>query len=417
MKNLKDTKGITLIALVITIIVLLILTGITIASLTGENGLLSRATEAKDATKRGDLIDRVKLDILNDKAVNQGNASNLSTILGKYFTSVPQDLTDMTAELTAKSEYGGYTVTLGEVLGEAVASNPPAGGTSLKVGDTDLSTVSDISTMYGETTDYKSTSHSSINWQLFYADSSNYYLIASDYVPNAELPCNGSTVNGVTYTATDLVKSTSTTNQHTTYCARFASSSSYNDGVLTTGTIYKNGSASTAFTATSGSQYLTTNYLKWVAANSSSTNNNICAVAYMMDTSKWSSFADGVSGAFAIGGPTIEMFVNSYNAVSTHTTKLGTYETVDSNNSNTNGYMTKKGDGSWTSYVSGLDTSGTDGNMWVRTSQTKAYAYWLASPSSNNASSVRRVIFNGYVNDLNAYSDTIGFRPVVCIPK
>ncbi|MBR3162764.1 MAG: hypothetical protein IKF17_01510, partial [Clostridia bacterium] len=109
--NIRQNKGITLIALVITIIVLLILVGITIASLTGENGLLSRATEAGDATKRGDLIDRVKLDILNDKAVNQGNASNLSTILGKYFTSVPQDLTDMTAELTAKSEYGGYTVT------------------------------------------------------------------------------------------------------------------------------------------------------------------------------------------------------------------------------------------------------------------------------------------------------------------
>ena len=42
--NLKERKGITLIALVITIIVLLILAGISIATLTGNNGLLSKAT-------------------------------------------------------------------------------------------------------------------------------------------------------------------------------------------------------------------------------------------------------------------------------------------------------------------------------------------------------------------------------------
>ncbi len=42
-KNNKfSNRGITLIALVITIIVLLILTGVTIATLTGENGLLRK---------------------------------------------------------------------------------------------------------------------------------------------------------------------------------------------------------------------------------------------------------------------------------------------------------------------------------------------------------------------------------------
>ena len=51
-KRLKGReKGITLIALVITIIVLLILAGVTIASLTGDNGILSRAQDAKDKTE------------------------------------------------------------------------------------------------------------------------------------------------------------------------------------------------------------------------------------------------------------------------------------------------------------------------------------------------------------------------------
>lgn len=44
-------RGITLIALVITIIVLLILAGVTIATLTGENGILTRASEARDKTE------------------------------------------------------------------------------------------------------------------------------------------------------------------------------------------------------------------------------------------------------------------------------------------------------------------------------------------------------------------------------
>ena len=46
MKNIrKQENGITLIALVVTIIVLLILAGISIAMLTGQNGILNRAAE------------------------------------------------------------------------------------------------------------------------------------------------------------------------------------------------------------------------------------------------------------------------------------------------------------------------------------------------------------------------------------
>ena len=50
MKRNVNNKGITLIALVVTIIVLLILAGISIAMLTGQNGILNRAAEAKEKT-------------------------------------------------------------------------------------------------------------------------------------------------------------------------------------------------------------------------------------------------------------------------------------------------------------------------------------------------------------------------------
>ena len=44
---MKETKGITLIALIVTIIILLILAGVTISALMGENGTLNQAVDAK----------------------------------------------------------------------------------------------------------------------------------------------------------------------------------------------------------------------------------------------------------------------------------------------------------------------------------------------------------------------------------
>ena len=44
LKNLKRAKGITLIALIITIIILIILAGITLVALSGENGVLNKAS-------------------------------------------------------------------------------------------------------------------------------------------------------------------------------------------------------------------------------------------------------------------------------------------------------------------------------------------------------------------------------------
>ena len=61
----RDMKGITLIALVITIIVLLILAGVSIATLTGENGILTRATQAKEDTTKEGAREKLSL-ILNE---------------------------------------------------------------------------------------------------------------------------------------------------------------------------------------------------------------------------------------------------------------------------------------------------------------------------------------------------------------
>ena len=58
---MKNQKGITLIALVITIIVLLILAGVSIAMLTGENGILTKSKSAEVATREGTIKEALSL--------------------------------------------------------------------------------------------------------------------------------------------------------------------------------------------------------------------------------------------------------------------------------------------------------------------------------------------------------------------
>ena len=60
-----QNKGITLIALVITIVVLLILAGVSIAFLTGDNGIITQATEAREKNEIASVKEQAQLDIAN----------------------------------------------------------------------------------------------------------------------------------------------------------------------------------------------------------------------------------------------------------------------------------------------------------------------------------------------------------------
>ena len=97
---MRNQKGITLIALVITIIVLLILAGVSIAMLTGQNGILTRATDATNATVQGDVEEATKLAVAGIIADNEGfpsegiTTTNLTdTVLQKMNSGYNYDVT------------------------------------------------------------------------------------------------------------------------------------------------------------------------------------------------------------------------------------------------------------------------------------------------------------------------------------
>ena len=87
----KTEKAITLIALVITIIILLILAGVSIATLTGENGILTRANEAKEQTGVAEEREMVELSAQAALIDNNGKEileqhlnSELENAFGEY---------------------------------------------------------------------------------------------------------------------------------------------------------------------------------------------------------------------------------------------------------------------------------------------------------------------------------------------
>ena len=84
-KRKANNNGITLIALVITIIVLLILAAVSIATLTGENGILTRANEAKTETEEAKEDELRRLTAL-EAATNLENTTHTDYSTGKEKT-------------------------------------------------------------------------------------------------------------------------------------------------------------------------------------------------------------------------------------------------------------------------------------------------------------------------------------------
>ena len=76
----KKNNGITLIALVITIIVLLILAGVTIATLTGENGILTRASQASEQTEIAEEKEAIGIAYTGVLANNNGTGVSASEL-------------------------------------------------------------------------------------------------------------------------------------------------------------------------------------------------------------------------------------------------------------------------------------------------------------------------------------------------
>ena len=105
---MRNQKGITLIALVITIIVLLILAGVSIAMLTGSNGVLTKATTAKSETAVAEIKEQVTL-AMNEILMNANDTTNTTAESAAY----PKTLTVANIAAKIDANVGTGTATAG----------------------------------------------------------------------------------------------------------------------------------------------------------------------------------------------------------------------------------------------------------------------------------------------------------------
>ena len=384
MKKLNQ-RGITLIALVITIIVLLILAGVSIAMLTGQNGILAQAQKAKTTTDNKSAEEKVKLAVMAARSQSETGALEADKLVTEVTTNYGGQ-----AETTA----GGFPVTV-TIDGKSFTVDEN-GTVEVSKYETSILSASDIAAKTDKTKIYgakvtgytlPSGTTTDVGWKIFYADNSNIYLIADNYVERTNLP--GSTGGTTSHQPND---------GNSSYARTAYFSNILNDYVT-------------------GSARVTDNKLK--ALNNdyfntkgfTSTNSNMKSVAYMMDTTAWNSKFKGNKAEYAIGGPTVELLFKSYKG------KYGTtYESqaIESSDKTNTGYQIRKtSKDTWANYVSSMLT--TNDSLYVITSQTNALAYWLASPSAYSTSDVMIVYFYGEVNHNSYNYNSYGFRPLVCL--
>lgn len=456
--------------------------------LSGDNSILSRATQAKKETEKKGTYEQIQLEVLGSfDATGKPNYANLKSALvakgatvegtttdgkegfpmevtlnGKsYEITANGDITEQAAKISVDEStltitgVGGTTITAGEVAENTelvinFTASVEGGNVTVSPSLPHTTTAEEMSakkvvfTLFanvdGETVtreytvnlkniyvsnemtteqlqtgaatyfgydvvnykDFLDTAYKNIEWQLFYAGKINdsdanekdhIYLIAKDYVPYSLLPAKNS--------ALPLPKG------DTDYKTGF---SNWNSGNLNDGVIPQYSSGSGAI-GTIG-QNLNSKFYKYLSDNSTtSTYNNIKAVAYMLDSDIWGNFK-GTNADYAIGGPSVELLFKAYNKYK-NLTGSSTY-VADVNS--LNGYrISKDGGTNWASDYSGMIAADTDtvNSPYIVTDSTKTYGYWLASPSAYANDGVMFVYYGGDVS-YDSFRDTsVGFRPLV----
>ena len=367
-RNLKE-EGITLIALVVTIIILLILAGVTVSLVVGQNGLLQRAQTASNTMANA--------------------TANELTQMAKYANEVDELTSGFIAGGQEQGQGGSEQGGSGEGSGSGSGSGSGGSGSFNITQGGNAVDLATIGSKYGSDVEYNTNTY-----QLFYVDTAGKY--------------SGGTP-GVWLQLKSIASSTTLDRTNTSSTL----------GILTDSA----NSALWEVNPSLKSQYQTT--IRGIAEGS--LNSNIKGVAYLCDKTKWTdtyvASGDKTKGAYAIGGVSAEMFCDSYNQAKPSTaptfgakafnanSTYGYYYipsgTTDSSYSKVDNGTTY---GGWTDYEISTETA--SGMYRINNTYT-----WLASPSAYDTINVCLVNGdNGYLDSYDV-SNTYAVRPAVFLPS
>ena len=346
---MKKQNGITIIALTITIIVILILAGVTVTTLTGDNGLLTKAESAKQLNEEATALEKIKVEVAGSYGIDgkigieQLNI-NLKNIKGLKYNGneivLEGDNVNKIEKLPTDIVLDTNTFTINQNGNVIVLKNK----------DLINSKIGNVVQGYNV---------KSLEWQVFYADDNETYLISK------------------TLAKTKFVIPLRGINKTDDY----------------------NGSEDVRT-----SEYGIKWNKKWLdkCLNNESTYNNAKATAYMCDADNWTEYKIGPAN-YAVGGPTVELFIASWNK-----SQKTDVELLD-NDINTFGVASNKpnefsSNGSVTKINNGIYNCNNH--------------YWIISPSKyfTNSNHVRILYQDGKIGCDNYTRTDIGVRPIVSIP-
>ena len=394
---MKENKGITLIALIITIVIMLILVAVSVNVLINSN-IIGQAEKAAKGYKTAYEQEQTRIDELMEEwnRIEQDQESECVHNWGEWQTVTPATCTNAgsqkrTCSLCNTSEtqnipvlehnYSEATCTepqtctrCGATTGTALGHNI-VNGVCTRCGANFGIPASDVAnkpSIYGSTvTNYNA---NGIKWKVFYATTDRIYLIASDYVHYSKL--------------TNAYKN---------------GASCYDTGTQPYSYYWASGGTSLETTGRQDGIFMATGY----TLNSS--NNNSKCVSGLLNTNNWTAFVDTNYADYAIGGPTLNMYIASWNAKGY--TKLYT-------NTGTDGYYVGTSPNP-TDYSADMssDTAGYGDTLYYpyKSAYSNCYGYWLVAPSAGSTDYVMLVYRSGDVAS-NTYS-TYGFgvRPLVSL--
>ena len=225
---------------------------------------------------------------------------------------------------------------------------------------------------YGlKVTDYTSQNGQN-DWRIFYSDGTHIFLITGDYVKTTE---------------TDRINS--------------------NTGMTTTG--YRAYWSSVPSFQTVDSEVLTR--FKATEYELQSGINNSKCVSTLLNSNNWSSYKDsGNKAEKAIGGATVEMWMDSWN-------KRYPSDKLYCNNTNTNGYYVGTSSSPTSTSISNSAKEGYKNKLYYphTSDYNGANGYCLASPCAGDRDYVLYVYYNGNVRANRCGNSNLGVRPVVSL--
>ena len=112
---MKNNKGITMISLVVTIIILIILAGVSLNLVLGENGIITMSKQAKEKTEQAKLNEEIALNELYMQIEAEGGDG--SNIYIEKLAEFKKEIADYIEEAGGiKPEYTADTITFGDSI-------------------------------------------------------------------------------------------------------------------------------------------------------------------------------------------------------------------------------------------------------------------------------------------------------------